>query len=76
MWSSHIFCVAMLDVQMKSLWNLYEALDGHLVSYMVMTCVCKPKVDDAVMLVDPWTNVDNVLVEPFYRTTMVMTLQS
>ena len=31
--------MVMLDRQIESLWNMYEALDGHLVSYMVMTCV-------------------------------------
>ena len=45
----------MLDGQINFLWNLHEAPDGHLVSYMVMTYVVQTQVDDVIMLIDPWS---------------------
>ena len=47
--------MVMLDGHIEFLWNLHEAPDGHLVSYMVMTCVVQTQVDDVVMLIVPWS---------------------
>ena len=47
--------MVMLDDQIEFLWNLDKAPDGHLVSYIVMTCVVQTQVDDVVMLIDPWS---------------------
>ena len=46
--------MVMLDGKIEFLWNLHEAPDGHLVNYMVMTCVVQTQVNDVVMLIDPW----------------------
>ena len=35
----------MLDGRIESLWNMYEAPDGHLISYMEMTLLSCNKKD-------------------------------
>ena len=69
--------MVMLDGQIEFLWNLHEAPDGHLVSYIVMTCVVQTQVYDVVILIDSrsWIMSNDILMEPslcWWKTLMNM----